>query len=929
MTSEKEKVKKSGKILCGSCKKVCKGSVLKVSEKYFHLECFKCYKCKCSLAKGGFFCKDNRYFCSKDYQTLYGTKCAVCKQFVQGEVVTALGKTYHQKCFACGKCNKTFVYGQKVIYTKNQCVCADCAESPEKKVDKVATKEKIKKDKNNNQTKSASLPLLDKKIGKNDKEIKNSSKVDQKTDKGKDQVDLSSCAGCKKSLSSRPVPIIHQSRSTSRQKNVHIQDRPTSASDNTTLFALNRHWHEQCFRCSTCETPLFNKEYMTSKPEDGEKTSEDSKGKKLTNSPEHQMTAHCMTCYKAKLSVRCSYCSRIIEGKVLQAGDDLHFHPTCCRCFKCGFLFTHAQEMFVQGKAIWHAQCEGLRYEQLESHLPRTQGISPVLLDHHHKLHSLQLQRERGHTLPTNMSPLSTMHSYSYLTSTEPNVTYLRKPLQPQNSNSPQYHLPNDYPYRSRSNFSRSSSATRSSPNLMSGMRAMVDSLRPHYRSISPSERSIRRQQLAQANKQRKIIKTRMTSTNTTLNSDQIDKDLLVEKDKTQVKQDQDNLSDENPPSDNSSQFRQQLLDASTDEVIDLSHYPPARRPSPDEVVPLEDELLWPAPAYGPARSRASHRSASSTSGRRSTSRTRVVRPATTTKTMNSNGNTSEDEAEEEKVDEIDSNGSDLSDPMEVARKQHMQEQLKREEMELNKLGRGIGQVFLTNLKEREKRLRDYRLDPRNASRAPSARVEVPRRLRYDNPVNASPSRDLDHYDWGDEQLDQYSLYRGTNTRSSNYTTTAAPYNIVSQRNVPKPGYSLKKDNTNYAYNNLEKTQSIDFNCGKSDISAHSELDRNYINRSISIGYGLSPYSDLYRASLMRNSMPNVSLHKSNEPPKLYPYHLLIITNYRLPEDVDRCHLEAHLSNEEFEALFQMSRLDFYRLPEWKRNELKKNVKLF
>ena len=43
----------------------------------------------------------------------------------------------------------------------------------------------------------------------------------------------------------------------------------------------------------------------------------------------------------------------------------------------------------------------------------------------------------------------------------------------------------------------------------------------------------------------------------------------------------------------------------------------------------------------------------------------------------------------------------------------------------------------------------------------------------------------------------------------------------------------------------------------------------------------------------MRNSMPNVNLHKTNDPPKLYPYHLLIITNYRLPVDVDRCHLEV------------------------------------
>ena len=46
-------------------------------------------------------------------------------------------------------------------------------------------------------------------------------------------------------------------------------------------------------------------------------------------------------------------------------------------------------------------------------------------------------------------------------------------------------------------------------------------------------------------------------------------------------------------------------------------------------------------------------------------------------------------------------------------------------------------------------------------------------------------------------------------------------------------------------------------------------------------------------------------------------------------KDVDRCHLERHLENSEFERILGMNRMDFYRLPEWKRNELKKRVKLF
>lgn len=44
----------------------------------------------------------------------------------------------------------------------------------------------------------------------------------------------------------------------------------------------------------------------------------------------------------------------------------------------------------------------------------------------------------------------------------------------------------------------------------------------------------------------------------------------------------------------------------------------------------------------------------------------------------------------------------------------------------------------------------------------------------------------------------------------------------------------------------------------------------------------------------LRRSLPNMIAPHSNEPPKIYPYHLLLITNYRLPADVDRCNLEVN-----------------------------------
>ena len=61
-------------------------------------------ECARQLASGGFFVKDEHFYCGDDYQRLFGTKCAACGQYVEGEVVTALGNTYHQTCFHCTKC---------------------------------------------------------------------------------------------------------------------------------------------------------------------------------------------------------------------------------------------------------------------------------------------------------------------------------------------------------------------------------------------------------------------------------------------------------------------------------------------------------------------------------------------------------------------------------------------------------------------------------------------------------------------------------------------------------------------------------------------------------------------------------------------------------------------------------------------------------
>ncbi|XP_022607457.1 actin-binding LIM protein 3 isoform X6 [Seriola lalandi dorsalis] len=117
----------SGPIRCQRCREVCKGEVVRVQDTHFHVKCFTCTVCNCDLARSGFFQKKGEYICTADYQRLYGTRCDRCDSFITGEVVSALGRTYHPKCFVCSVCSKPFPIGDRVTFSGKDCVCQQCS----------------------------------------------------------------------------------------------------------------------------------------------------------------------------------------------------------------------------------------------------------------------------------------------------------------------------------------------------------------------------------------------------------------------------------------------------------------------------------------------------------------------------------------------------------------------------------------------------------------------------------------------------------------------------------------------------------------------------------------------------------------------------------------------------------------------------------
>ena len=103
--------------------------------------------------------------------------------------------------------------------------------------------------------------------------------------------------------------------------------------DGQALIALDLHWHVWCFKCSHCKVPLHG-EYVAK-----------------------EGRAYCEKDYQKLFGITCVYCKRYITGKVLQAGEAHHFHPSCARCSKCGDPFVPGEEMYLQGEVTWHPRC--------------------------------------------------------------------------------------------------------------------------------------------------------------------------------------------------------------------------------------------------------------------------------------------------------------------------------------------------------------------------------------------------------------------------------------------------------------------------------------------------------------------------------------------------------------------------------------------
>ncbi|XDV21483.1 hypothetical protein PO909_026576 [Leuciscus waleckii] len=94
--------------VCGACKKPIAGQVVTAMGRTWHPEHFVCTHCQEEIGSKNFFERDGQPYCEKDYHSLFSPRCYYCNGPILDRVVTALDKTWHPEHFFCAQCGSFF-----------------------------------------------------------------------------------------------------------------------------------------------------------------------------------------------------------------------------------------------------------------------------------------------------------------------------------------------------------------------------------------------------------------------------------------------------------------------------------------------------------------------------------------------------------------------------------------------------------------------------------------------------------------------------------------------------------------------------------------------------------------------------------------------------------------------------------------------------
>ncbi|XP_071053150.1 four and a half LIM domains protein 2 isoform X5 [Onthophagus taurus] len=271
-------------------------SAARMGSSLWHPACFKCHQCYELLVDLAYCVHEENLYCERHYSELLKPRCAGCDELIfSGEYTKAMNKDWHGQHFCCWQCDESLT-GQRYVLRDDHPYCVACYESVfangcEKcnKIIGIDSKDLSYKDKHWHEAcflcTICGESLVDKQFGSKADRIYCGRCYDEKF--------ASRCDGCGEIFRAGTKKMEYKTRQ----------------------------WHEKCFCCVVCKTPIGTQSFIPREQE-----------------------IYCAKCYEEKYATRCIKCDKVItSGGVTYKNEPWHrecFTCTHCQTSLAGARFT-------------------------------------------------------------------------------------------------------------------------------------------------------------------------------------------------------------------------------------------------------------------------------------------------------------------------------------------------------------------------------------------------------------------------------------------------------------------------------------------------------------------------------------------------------------------------------------------------------------
>ncbi|PKU42227.1 four and a half lim domains protein 1 isoform x2 [Limosa lapponica baueri] len=91
----------------------------------WHKDCFTCSQCKQVIGSGSFFPKGDDFYCVSCHEHKFAKTCAKCKNPITSGGLTYQEQPWHSECFICSNCKKQ-LGGKRFTAVEDEFYCVEC-----------------------------------------------------------------------------------------------------------------------------------------------------------------------------------------------------------------------------------------------------------------------------------------------------------------------------------------------------------------------------------------------------------------------------------------------------------------------------------------------------------------------------------------------------------------------------------------------------------------------------------------------------------------------------------------------------------------------------------------------------------------------------------------------------------------------------------